>query len=92
MVLRSGPRNLGALRQTPELPIRAVSNTAERYSRKGLCSLPVVFVDQATEAIAAHNRPSGFCDAERRSAFRYSQIEAPVGTLSVVVIEVGPQH
>ena len=51
-----------------------------RYSWKGLRCLPVVFVDEATETIAAHDRPSGSSEGEWRSTLGYSQVEAAVGT------------
>jgi hypothetical protein len=68
------------------------TNTAERYLWKGLRSLPVVFVDKATEAVAAHDRPSGSSEADGRSAFGNSQVEAPVRSLLVVVLDVGLQY
>jgi hypothetical protein len=52
----------------------------------------MVFVDKATETIAAHDRPSGFCDGDWRSALGYSEVESAVGTFSVVVVDVGVQH
>jgi len=69
-----------------------VSSTAVSVLVKGLRSLPVVFVDKATEAIAAHDRPSGSGEAEWRSALGYSEIEASVRTFSVVVIDIRLQH
>ena len=48
-------------------------------------------MDEATEAVAAHDRPSGSGEAEWRSALGYSEIEASVGSLLVVVVDVGPQ-
>lgn len=52
----------------------------------------MVFVDKATEAIAAHDRPGRICDADRLSALRYPQIETTVGSLPVVMIDVGLQR
>jgi hypothetical protein len=52
----------------------------------------MVFVDKATEAIAAHDRPSGSGDGDWRSALGYSEIEASVRTLLVVMVEVSLQH
>jgi hypothetical protein len=52
----------------------------------------MVFVDKATEAIPAHDRPSGSGDADWWSALGYSEIEASVGTLLVVMVDVGLQH
>ena len=52
----------------------------------------MVFVDKASEAIAAHDRPSGICDGDWRSALWYSQVEAAVGSLPVVMGDVGLQH
>jgi len=52
----------------------------------------MVFVDKATEAVAAYDRPSGVCEADWWSALGYSQIETAVGSLPVVVIEIGLQH
>ena len=52
----------------------------------------MVFVDKATEAIAAHDRPSGSCEADWWSALGYPQIEASVGTLLVVMVDVSLQH
>jgi hypothetical protein len=36
--------------------------------------------------------PGGFYYAERRSALGYPEVETTVGTLSVVMVDVGPQH
>ena len=63
-----------------------------RYSWKCLRRLPMVFVDEATEAIAAHDRSSRFCDGDWRSTLGYSQVEAAVGSLPVVMVDVGLQH
>jgi hypothetical protein len=52
----------------------------------------MVFVDKATEAIAARDRPSGFHETDWRSALGYSEVETTVGSLLVVVIYVGLQH
>jgi hypothetical protein len=89
---RSSKEAGARLNGPPELRFGAVSSTAARHSRKGLRSLPVVFVDKATEAVAAHDRPSGSCDVGWRSALGYSEIETAVGTFSVVVIEIRLQH
>ena len=59
---------------------------------EGLRCLPVVFVDKATEAIAAHDRPSGSGDGDWRSALGYSKVETSVGSLPVVMVDVGLQH
>jgi hypothetical protein len=52
----------------------------------------MVFVDKATEAIAAHDRPSGSFEVEWRSALGDSKVETAVGTFSVVVIDIRLQH
>src|ERR1019366_6067563 len=69
----------------------AVWSTAVAVLVEGLGGLPVVFVDKATKAVAAHDRPSGSCEADWRSALGCSEVKAAVGTFSVVVIEVGLQ-
>jgi hypothetical protein len=52
----------------------------------------MVFVDQATKAVAAHDRPDDIWEPEWRSALGYSQVETTVGSLPVVVIDVDLQH
>jgi hypothetical protein len=91
-VSRSSKDAGGALRWTHWTPIAPCRAPQWRYWWKGLRSLPVVFVDKATEAVVAHDRPSGSCEAEWWSALGYSKVEAAVGSLPVVVIEVGLQH
>ena len=59
---------------------------------KGLRGLPVVFMNEATEAIAAHDRTVGSGLPDWRSAFRDSKIESAMGPLLVVVADIGLQH
>jgi hypothetical protein len=49
-------------------------------------------VDKATEAVSAHDRPSGSFEVEWRSALGNSEIETAVRTFSVAVIEIRLQH
>jgi len=59
---------------------------------KGLCSLPVVLMDEAAEAIAAHDGAVGVDVPDWWTALGYPKIEPAVWPLLVVVIDVGLQH
>jgi hypothetical protein len=63
-----------------------------RCSWKGLRSLPMVFMNEAAEAIAAHDRTSGFGLPDGRSALWDSKIETAMRPLSVVVVDVRLEH
>ena len=59
---------------------------------KGLGSLPMVFMDEAAESIAAHDRLVGFGLTDGKSALWDSKIEAAMRPLLVVVVDVRVEH
>jgi hypothetical protein len=59
---------------------------------KGLRSLPMVFMDEGAEAIAAHDRTGGFGLPDGIPALGYSKIEAAMRPLVVVVLDVHVEH